>query len=230
MFYIDDREPNEKVQRFRQALGDSQVTVARTEIADYYLDNFILGIERKSPSDYIKSFCSEKLFSQATELARIFAHPYVVVEGSLRELIYAKKGLHLSSLLGSIASLEAHYNVHVLTTAMFNPNRRFDSWVEEKLDLDDYFVGMVLKLINKFTDGNKGDYSPLRQIVRPTATIQDQQLFALSALPGIQDIRARRLLKHFGSVHAVIDASVEDLCKVEGIGKEIAEGIHRVTR
>jgi Fanconi anemia group M protein len=39
---------------------------------------------------------------------------------------------------------------------------------------------------------------------------------------------AKRLLKHFKSVSNVINASVQDLTKVEGVGKVSAEKIREV--
>lgn len=219
MLYIDDREPNEKIQRFRQALGDNNVAVVRTEVADYYVGDFSFGVERKSPSDYVGSFCSKKLFSQATELARVFARPYIVIEGTLRELIFAKRNLHISSLLGSIASLEAHYNVRVLFTAMYNERREYD-----------YFVEVLLKLIDKYTDNKVVDYSPIRDIRRPAASLEEQQLHVIMSLPGIKLARAKALLAHFGTVQNVISASKEELMEVEGIGKKNAAMHHQVTR
>jgi excinuclease ABC subunit C len=48
---------------------------------------------------------------------------------------------------------------------------------------------------------------------------------ALDAIPGIGTKRKKALLTHFGSAKGVQDASVEDLMKVEGISKEMAEGV-----
>ena len=55
-----------------------------------------------------------------------------------------------------------------------------------------------------------------------------KQLFILQGLPGVGGERAARLLDSFGSVEAVITATLEELQAVEGIGKHIAEKIRRV--
>jgi len=49
---------------------------------------------------------------------------------------------------------------------------------------------------------------------------------ALEDIPGLGPTRASALLTHFGSVKAMIGASVDDLCAVEGIGPQLAEVIH----
>ncbi len=52
-----------------------------------------------------------------------------------------------------------------------------------------------------------------------------RQFFILQGLPGIGREIAIRLLDNFGSVEAIIAASSNELQTVEGIGKNIADGI-----
>jgi DNA excision repair protein ERCC-4 len=52
-----------------------------------------------------------------------------------------------------------------------------------------------------------------------------KQLFILQGLPGVGNERAARLLDVFGSVEAVVTATIEQLQSVDGIGKHIAERI-----
>ncbi len=56
---------------------------------------------------------------------------------------------------------------------------------------------------------------------RGKATLQSE----LDTIPGIGATRRQRLLKHFGSVRAVRQASVEDLAKAPGMNKKAAEAI-----
>jgi DNA ligase (NAD+) len=49
-------------------------------------------------------------------------------------------------------------------------------------------------------------------------------LFGLN-IPDVGWVTAQNLARHFGSIDALLDASVEDLLEVEGIGPERAEGI-----
>ena len=58
--------------------------------------------------------------------------------------------------------------------------------------------------------------------------IDDQIVFLLQGLPGIGIETAKALLRHFGSLSPVFNATPAELCAVDGIGKKTAESIAQI--
>ena len=56
-------------------------------------------------------------------------------------------------------------------------------------------------------------------------SLVENQQFVVEGLPNISAVLAKRLLHHFGSVRGIVNASEEELCEVQGIGKNIASDI-----
>jgi excinuclease ABC subunit C len=48
----------------------------------------------------------------------------------------------------------------------------------------------------------------------------------LEDVPGVGPSRRRKLLAHFGGLDGVMAATIEDLCRVDGISRKLAESIH----
>ncbi|HLC74923.1 MAG TPA: helix-hairpin-helix domain-containing protein, partial [Candidatus Nanoarchaeia archaeon] len=60
------------------------------------------------------------------------------------------------------------------------------------------------------------------------ATLAEQQEYVISALPSVGLKLAQQLLRNFGSVEKLVNASIAELKKVEGIGDILADRIKRV--
>jgi excinuclease ABC subunit C len=48
----------------------------------------------------------------------------------------------------------------------------------------------------------------------------------LDSIAGLGDVRRKKLLRHFGSVKRIREASLEDLYDVQGLPKGVAEAVY----
>ena len=59
----------------------------------------------------------------------------------------------------------------------------------------------------------------------PSPSGEDQPRLALDDVPGLGEVRRKTLLKHFGSLKKLREASPEDIAQVPGIGMRTAGAI-----
>ena len=57
-----------------------------------------------------------------------------------------------------------------------------------------------------------------------------KRLYLLQGLPNIGPVMALRLIKHFKTVHCVMNASIDELTEVDGIGEDTAYKIQDILR
>jgi Fanconi anemia group M protein len=60
--------------------------------------------------------------------------------------------------------------------------------------------------------------------------VREDQEYIISAFPEIGMKNARLLLAHFGSIQGIVNASLEELVAVKGIGEKTAQRIVELSR
>jgi DNA excision repair protein ERCC-4 len=199
---IDNREPADYIKKLEEKY---KVTVGAYDVSDYHVGN-IIGIERKAMGDYLSSLYSGKLFQQATELKAQFENAVVLVEGDYETLVNVYGAEGKRAVMGSIASLFAHYHVPALFTGV-----------------GESFLDFLTLLVDKYTDGKVKTYSPIRR--KPTK--EERALFILSSLPSIDDVRAKKILEEYGGYWLDALNNIIDWTKIDGIGKKTVEKIKK---
>ena len=76
-------------------------------------------------------------------------------------------------------------------------------------------------------------HGPLRKAVairpgRKPKRLNVRQLYVLQGLPSVGPTVANRLLEHFGTIAGVVNASVDQLMEVAGVGRKTANKIREV--
>ena len=181
-----------------------RIKVRKISYGDYIINGSIT-IERKTARDFLSSIMDGRLVNQISNLKRHCINPILLVEGNP-----FKTGLSMDDMAirGALISTQAIWYVPVI----------FSRTKEESKD--------IMVMIGKQEEACM-DVVPLRHGYRPRR-LRSKQLFILQGLPKVGPTMAKRLLVHFKTVSNVVNATVEDLMKVEGIGKVSAEKIRAV--
>ncbi len=204
--YVDEREKGSKVIDELRNL-EVKVIVERLPVGDYVVSNE-LGIERKTVRDLVKSLEDNRLVNQAKRLAETFEKAFIIVEGDWIEAVSNPAWRGLPSAL---ASLSYDYGIKFLYT--MNPRE----------------TARVIKLLAEKESGARKSSVWVRVSGKPPLSeTREWQLYLVQCLPGVGVRLAERLLKRFGSVRAVFNASVMELSKVQGMSEAKAREIVRI--
>lgn len=202
----DHREFNSAVVRELSKLG-VVVKPETLETGDYILSDRI-AVERKEADDFASSMMDGRLFSQARALRDAYTSPLMIVEG---EGLLTARRLSPDAVYGALASLATDFHMGVLTTRDAAETARVLCAIARREQVDE-----------KRTVALRGGKGPMNE---------DERLrYMVEGLPRVSAVLARRLLDRFGTVRELVNASVEELMEVEGVGSVIAQDIHRIVR
>ncbi len=200
----DNRETKSPVVR-KLSLMDVEIKLEQLPVADYIISE-TSGIERKAAQDFTDSIKDGRLFKELFELKKLFKKPILILEGDL-----FTSTIHQSALYGAISSIILNLGINVYRTADTNETSLF-----------------IYHLAKKAQVTSKGDFK-IRFEKKP---FEDSELleFIIAGIPGINALRAKKLLMEFKSLHKIFNAEIDELLKTEKIGKKIAEEIFRISR
>ncbi|MDO9517532.1 MAG: DEAD/DEAH box helicase [Methanosarcinaceae archaeon] len=203
---VDQREMRSTVARTLDKLGVN-VLFKTLEVGDYVLSDR-LAVERKSVEDFASSLidAQRNIFTQISNLARTYDKPVLIIEG---EGLFTARQLNPNAIHGTLASLAIDFGVSIFYTR----------------DAED--TAALLKVIAKREQiDEKREVSAHGK--KSSRLLSEQQEYVVSAISEIGPKAARSLLKHFGSVEAVMKADYDELLKVELIGPKTAARIREV--
>jgi Fanconi anemia group M protein len=167
-----------------------------------------MAVERKTIADFSSSLIGGKrsLFSQLIDLSRAYKKPILIIEGD-EDLAVGQ--MHENSVRGALLSIEIDLNVSIFYTKN-----------EEE-------TALLLKMMAKKEQiHEKKTVNPHGK--KPAKTTHEQQEYILSSISGVGPHAAQILLREFGSLSHIFNASEEELCRVKGIGKVTAKRIREV--
>ena len=201
---VDHREYRSTVAR-RLSNQSINLVSKQLDVGDYVVSSRI-GVERKFVDDFLNSLLSGHLFAQLQRLRDAYARPVLILEG---KGLFTKRNINHRAIYGSLISIVVDFGIPVLSTEDAN----------ETADL--------LFVMAKREQRQEKKSVALRGS-KPSFSIAERQRFIVEGLPNISSVMAKRLLSHFGSIHAIINASEKELQEVNGIGKQTAKSMYEI--
>lgn len=217
---VDDREPPGVIEAVRAHPDVRDARVARLSAGDVVVsvadadadaiagdEPTVVGIERKTPDDYVASAfgtAGSDLYDQTARLREAYDRGYVLIEGTLAATEAAAVGPDPAAVRGSVASLTAR---HVPVIPCSDRER---------------LVDVAIRL------GRKHAEKPGRRSLdggAVTARREPVTKRIYGCIEGVGPATAERLHDAFPTVAALTRASTEELTAVEGVGEGRAAAI-----
>ena len=204
---VDQRELDSSIAKDLSTWDGLTTRLETLAVGDYVLSDRV-AVERKSAADFVDSVldADRSLFAQVGELARAYARPTVVVEGTN---LYGQRNVEPNAIRGALASLAVDFGVSVLRT-------------ESEADT----TALLATIARREQETRDREVSVHGE--KTTKTRTEQQEYVVSAIADIGPVTARSLLEALGSVEAVMTADEERLQAVDGVGEVTAARIREV--
>jgi ERCC4-related helicase len=204
--YVDAREMRSSVAKSLEEMGAS-LSVKTLEVGDYVLSDRVC-VERKTAEDFLDTLfgAGRSLFEQVIAMKHSYLRPIMVIEG---EGLYTKRRVQPGVIHGVLASIAVDYGVPVIFTADEAETASFLYSVARREQVE-----------------RRRSVNPHAQ--KSSHTLAERQEYLVSAISEVGPVIAKNLLRHFGSVRAIVNASEEELRKVERVGEKTAKKIREV--
>jgi len=200
---VDSRESRSGLALELRALG-VEVIPEELECGDYVLSAGV-AVERKAASDFVMSILDKRIFSQLATMKVTYARPLLIVEG---DIFNTRSEITEDALLGAMSYISLLEGVPILNTSGTKQTAK------------------LLNTLTRHAVGGLGYEIAFRGGKPKDRFVQAK--YITEGLPGVGPSAASKLLAHFGSVHALMGATAEDLTAVAGIGKKTATAIREV--
>lgn len=196
---IDHRErPSGIVELLKESGASIEI---RTLTKGDYLINGHLLIERKTSDDFALSIIQNRLFAQCSKIKNSEYNYILLIEGNPYKSTH---NISRKAVKGAILSVTASWQIPIVYT-------------KDKADTAETIVCLSGQSQHSSSNFYRHGYKP--------KTLQKQKLYFLSGLPLVGTKTAKALLKQFSSIEQVMNATTDELMRIEGIGKRKAEAI-----
>ncbi len=200
---VDHRERSSGIVKNLINLG-ATLDLKALEVGDYLLSENV-AVEFKTKQDFVDSIIDGRLLTQLRSL-RKYLKPLIIIQGD--EDIYSIRKIHPNAIRGMLSYITITLRIPILYSQNVND---------------------TAELLN--TIAKREQESKKVEFVYHTAkplSLEEQQEYVVSAFPGIGTTLSKPLLKEFKSIKNIINAPLEELMKIDLIGKKKAETLREI--
>ncbi len=172
-------------------------------------------IERKSPSDFVSSIRSNRLWEQLLKMIKNdtvglykITRRMLVIHGEFDPFI------ERAQIFGAFMEILFVYEIPIVTV-------KNDSEFKE-------FFRVLVQRERKESNEKIPQERWYRKRLRGDLPEKDKKIYILASLPYIGNTLAKNLFAHFESIASIATASKKELQEVEGIGEKRAKMIYRM--
>ena len=202
LIFVDKREYASGILNFLSEY-DCNIELKMLERGDYILSDRVV-VERKTRGDFVKSIMDQRIFKQIKDMKDAFEKPILLIEGT-----NVFESLKPNVIRGVLSSIAIEWSVPILWTRDLSDSAGLLYWIARKEQL-------------------KEKRNIAIRSKKKTKNLSSQQEFLVAGLPGINNVRARDMLVHFGTPERIFTAREKELMEIPGIGKKIAEVIRKI--
>ncbi len=202
---VDFREKGSGVLKALLELG-LDVEMRQLQMGDYHVSARCI-IELKTVEDFVASLIDGRLLAQAKELREHCQRPVLLMVG--QNDIYSVRNVHANAINGMLAAIAVSFGIPII-----------------QCKTDKEAASFILAVAKREQEAIGTEFSAHTE--KKALDLAQQQEYVVSSLPGVGPMVAKPLLREFGSVKNVVNASEDDLQKVKLIGEKKAKDIRRV--
>ncbi len=198
----DLRERNDELFK---ALEDNGIFIehATIPVGDYILSDR-LCIERKTINDFQSSIIDGRLFEQIDSLKNTYELPLIILEGSIEEVYMSKESIN-----GAICSIFLRERMQIIRSSGPIETAQIISTLARQ--------EQIIELRMPSIKGGRRAY-----------TKKQAMEYIIGNIPGIGPKLAVALLTHFKNIKNITNANLDELVKIDKIGRKKAEQIKSV--
>lgn len=201
---VDLRERDSGLYQYLSCSSELEVSEDKLEIGDVIIGD--LGIERKTLEDFHRSLHDGRLFRQIRGLKATYRKRLLLLEGTPSK---GNVDFNLPFVRQALVTIAVRWQIPILRTTDIGDTAR-----------------TVLQVARHHAKGKVKPTQIENGLSGSTLLVASPQVDALARLPGIGPLKASRLLEHFGSLKAVVNASTKEMMKVSGIDPIVAARLH----